>query len=158
MKRYGSIKSMRKQSGVTLIELIVVIAILGIMAAIVVPNYLSWLPKYRLKGAARDLYSNMQLARMAAIKNSNTSTITYTSAGYTITTNAITGNTTQTVNLANEWSNAVQFDPTPGAVTFDSRGTVPGGPSYAVLSNADGSIRYRVGALISGVIQLRRQP
>ena len=68
MKLYGSIKTMRKQSGFTLLELIVVIAILGIMAAIVVPNYLSWVPKNRIKGAARDLYSNMQLARMAAIK------------------------------------------------------------------------------------------
>ncbi len=36
---------MRKQSGVTLLELIVVIAILGILAAIVVPNFLSWTPR-----------------------------------------------------------------------------------------------------------------
>ena len=147
---------MRKQSGFTLLELLVVIAILGIVAAIVVPNFLSWLPKNRIKGAARDLYSNMQLAKMAAIKNSNTSTITFSSASYTITTNTITGNTTQTVNLANEWSSEVQFNPTPGAVTFDSRGTVPGGASFAVLSNADGSTRYQVGALISGVIQLQK--
>ena len=152
---------MRKQSGVTLVELMVVVAILGISAAILTPNFLSWLPKHRLKGAARDLYSNMQLAKMAAIKNSNTSQITYNSAGYTITVNATANDgtptsTSQTVNLSDEWGNDVQFNPIPGALTFDSRGTVPGGPSWAVLSNANGSIRYQVGALFSGVIQLSK--
>jgi len=60
---------MRKRSGFTLIELVVVIAVLGILTAVGVPNFLSWLPKYRLKTAARDLYSNMQLAKLSAIKN-----------------------------------------------------------------------------------------
>jgi len=40
---------MRKRSGFTLIELVVVIAVLGILTAVGVPNFLSWLPKYRLK-------------------------------------------------------------------------------------------------------------
>ncbi len=35
-------KSMRKDKGFTLLEVIVVIAIIGIMSAIAIPNYMSW--------------------------------------------------------------------------------------------------------------------
>jgi prepilin-type N-terminal cleavage/methylation domain-containing protein len=154
---------MRKQSGVTLIELIVVIAILGVLAAIVVPNFLSWLPKYRLKRAVRDLYSNMQLAKMAAIKNGSTRTIAYSSAGYTITIPGPPVVTVATVNLANDYGSGVQFNPAPGtapfnetSIEFNARGMVSGDISPAYLSDADGSTRYRVRAMISGVIQLQR--
>ncbi len=59
---------MRKDSGFTLIELMVVIAIIATLTAISVPNFLVYLPNARLKSAARDLYSNMQLAKMGSIK------------------------------------------------------------------------------------------
>jgi prepilin-type N-terminal cleavage/methylation domain-containing protein len=163
MKLYGSIKSMRKQSGFTLLELMVVIAVIGISAAILTPNLLSWLPKHRLKGAARDLYSNMQLAKMAAINNSNTCEIAYfdTPDTYTISCLIETVNViVDTVNLAADYGSGVQFDWTPvegdfeTETEFDSRGTVSTDIGYAYLSNADGSIRYRVGALISGAIKL----
>ncbi|MBW2327070.1 MAG: prepilin-type N-terminal cleavage/methylation domain-containing protein, partial [Deltaproteobacteria bacterium] len=41
----------KKNSGFTLIELLVVIVVVGIFVAIGVPNFMSWLPKYRLKSA-----------------------------------------------------------------------------------------------------------
>lgn len=54
--------------GVTLIEVIVVIALLAIVSTLAYPNIKNWLPNYRLKAAARDLYSNMQLVRMKSVK------------------------------------------------------------------------------------------
>ena len=60
---------MRKHSGFTLIELMTTIVIIAILVSIAIPNYIVWLPKYRLGSAARDLLSAMQHARLAAVKN-----------------------------------------------------------------------------------------
>jgi type IV fimbrial biogenesis protein FimT len=62
-------KQLRKKSGFTLIELIIAIGMISILTAIAIPNVMSWLPNYRLKAAARDLYSNMQKAKMEAVKS-----------------------------------------------------------------------------------------
>jgi type IV fimbrial biogenesis protein FimT len=73
---------MMKNDGFSLIELLVVLVVLGIMASIAIPGFSSWLPGYRLKGASRDLYSNMQLAKMGAIKaNADWAIVFDTTAG-----------------------------------------------------------------------------
>lgn len=69
-----------KQKGFTLVEVITVVAIIGILSAIAVPNFLSWLPNMRLKAAARDLYSNMQKIRMVAIKTNQSQAIVFDTA------------------------------------------------------------------------------
>jgi type IV fimbrial biogenesis protein FimT len=59
---------MRNNSGFTIIELAVVIAIVGIMAGIAVPNFVGWLPKYRLSSSADDIQALVQNARLRAVK------------------------------------------------------------------------------------------
>ncbi len=63
-------KGSTDEKGITLLELLTVIGIICITAAIVMPIFIGWLPRYRLKQAALDLFTNYQQARMLAIRNS----------------------------------------------------------------------------------------
>lgn len=61
----------KKSPGFTLNELCVVMAIMATLAAIAIPSYHSQIENYRLRRAARDLYSYMQWAKIDAIKNNS---------------------------------------------------------------------------------------
>ena len=69
---------MRNNSGFTIIELMTVIVIIAALTALAVPNFFQFLPGYRLKSAARDLYSNLQLARIEAIKTNSNVAVNFT--------------------------------------------------------------------------------
>ena len=75
---------MRKHSGFTIVELIIVIALIGILAAFAVPNFIGWLPNYRLRSAAQDLYSNFQKAKLTAVKRNKNCAVRFDNTGYMV--------------------------------------------------------------------------
>jgi type IV fimbrial biogenesis protein FimT len=68
----------QKIAGFTLVEVMIVIAIIGIIAAMAVPSYQDMIERNRLKQAAEGLKSDMQYARSEAIKRSNDLRVTLT--------------------------------------------------------------------------------
>src|SRR3990170_2282769 len=64
MRKFGY---SRAASGFTLLELIVAIGIASVVMGIAIPSFLSWMPTLRLSSAARQVATDLQVARMKAI-------------------------------------------------------------------------------------------
>ena len=58
----------KQNSGFTLIEVIVVVALIGIISAIAIPGFLGWREGTRIRSATNDIYSNLQRAKSIAIR------------------------------------------------------------------------------------------
>jgi prepilin-type N-terminal cleavage/methylation domain-containing protein len=61
----------QKVKGLTIIELMVVIAILAILAGVVAPNFINWRTKTALRGAANNLKGDLELAKARAIRENH---------------------------------------------------------------------------------------
>lgn len=71
----------RKNSGVSLIELVIVVAIIGLLSIIAVPQYGRFIAKGKVRSATNDLLQNMRLARTMAIKENRQYLVTFNENG-----------------------------------------------------------------------------
>ena len=134
-----------KQSGFTLIELMIIIAIMAIFAAIAVPNFLSYLPKSRLNGAARQVMGDLMAARMKAVSlNHSVKVFFYSNHEYKICDDADNSGTVadgegdvQLRDIQSEYSDVTFDSSNPPDPVFSSRGTATN-PTIT-LQNSTGS-------------------
>ena len=111
------IEIMRKNSGFTITELMVTIAVIAILASLAIPNFIAWLPNYRLRSGAEEIQSTLQFARLTAIKRNATATVTFDIANETYRASvggqAIRGGRMPAgidINSASFGGTSVQFD------------------------------------------------
>jgi prepilin-type N-terminal cleavage/methylation domain-containing protein len=142
------LNSGKKESGFTMPEIFVTLAIAATLAAIAVPGFSGWLPGYRLKSAARDLYSNFQLTKLSAVRTGSRWAIVFdsgvTPGRYYICSDAgANGNwegpvgddrVEKTVSLA-DYQSGVDYGPGNATDDIPGNGAPPGD-----------SINYAVGA------------
>jgi len=69
--------TLSKKSGFSLIELMMVIAMIAIIVSIAVPGFISWRQKAQLGRFARDIYSSFQKAKMEAVRQNRDCTVSF---------------------------------------------------------------------------------
>ncbi len=147
------------QSGFSLIELLVTVAVLGILLSIAVPSFQTTLEKQRLVGAAEQLYEDLQYARTEAIKRNANVFVSFTTGsnwcyGIALATctcgtagscqlsgidKVVSGTDFRGGSLASTFGGPTSFEP--------RRGTAPGGNGTATLRSNYGSIKIIAGSL-----------
>ena len=75
---------MRNRSGFSAFELACALAIMAVIAALVMPQYLKWLRAYRLRGATTNLVSDLEMAKIRAIRENAFVAVEFESDRYTI--------------------------------------------------------------------------
>jgi type IV fimbrial biogenesis protein FimT len=155
---------MRKDSGFTLIELIVIIAIVAIFAAIAVPNFLSYIPKSRLNGAARQVMGDLMAARMKAVKlNHRVKVFFYSDHQYKICDDANNDGTVDdgegNVQVKDIHSNYHDVTLTKSAdPVFQPRGTVSPTTKITLSSTSDSNLIKYVKVAITGRVKIDDTP
>src|SRR5580765_560485 len=70
-----------RESGFTLIEVMIVCAIIGIASALAIPNYVEWKAQHDLREAVSEFAGNLNLARVVAMNRNRQATVTIQVSG-----------------------------------------------------------------------------
>ena len=74
----------KQSSGLTVVELMIVMAILTICFAIAMPNITLFSSGYKLKAATREVATDLQLTRLLAVKENKTFQVIFDSNSYQV--------------------------------------------------------------------------
>jgi len=172
----------RSVEGFTAIELLVTLAVLTILLSLAIGGFRGWRQKYQLRGAAREIYSDFQLAKMTAVKDRARCAVFFDVANkqHRVVSSGPNGTigdgddvTLKTVDLSEYGKGLIYGAGGSGAgatvtfsgngIVFDPRGMIynPSGGAvsqdgYAYLQSQGKNDAFRVGVRTGGVIILQR--
>lgn len=141
-----------RQQGMTLIETMVGIVVLAILLTLAVPSFNDTWQRRRLAGAAEAMYSDLQFARMEAIKTNSTVTVALTkgaSWSYSVTS----GGVARTVS-GTGYPNVVNTNAANTTVSFTAPRGTASAATFSFTAQA-GSTTYELDVILSSLGRVR---
>jgi type II secretory pathway pseudopilin PulG len=126
---------LRNREGFTLIRLLVAIGIVGVLLGTASPNIASVTRIYGVRSAARQVYSELQNARMAAVTENRTYTFTVDGGGASYSVGPTGAAVSKPLGVA---SQGVTIS-APNALTFTSTGTASTTATVTITNSAGGT-------------------
>ncbi len=105
-------------SGFTLMELVITLGILATLLAVAAPNLDLFSSSYKLRGAAREVATDLQFARLLAVKENKDFRVDISSQSYQVV-RVIDGSVAKSRNLSPDYPDITL---TNISIPFDSRG------------------------------------
>ena len=143
---------MRKDTGFSLLELMVVIGIIAILSTIAIPGIIQWLPKHRVGNAARDVKSTLEFARSRAISSNTTVRVDFDWDDDNLTVVEVVDSvetTLRTRQLPDDVD--LQANGLVSPVTFNGHGFAPGSSGGVVVVNtSDNTLSRNITLSVGG--------
>ncbi|MCK5237649.1 MAG: type II secretion system protein [Deltaproteobacteria bacterium] len=127
---------MKNQKGFTLIELLIVVALIAIVAAISVPSMLKQVPRWHVKGTARNIIAKMMYSKLKAIQLNKQYALEFSNNGRTFTVRSSDDD-------GDTWEDAGSSGTTGGDVTVELDACLP---NSRVIFYQSGKIVSKTGA------------
>ena len=137
---------MRRNRGFTMIELLVIIAIAGILVAVAVPSFTESIARRRLEGVANELSADLKYTKSQAVSVNTTVSMITSAQGYTVS-NAST--TFKTITLDSKITLT-----SPLTVTFDPYRHFANAAANITLTHTQTAAQLRVKVDAVGRIQM----
>jgi len=135
------------EGGFTLIELMIVVAIIAIGASIAVPEFIRWNARTQLRQATSEVVTQLTLARMAAMNRNRGVDVTIQETSGVVNVSAMTSGSSATVIPAKSLMSSIRgVAGGPVTVSFSSLGTRSSagtGPQSFGICNSAG-VQYSV--------------
>lgn len=116
-----------REAGFTLMEVMIVTAIVGITSAIGIPGYIDWNARYQLRQAATEIQNQLSIARISAMSRNSVVNVTLVLSGGKVQVSAGDASGASVIPVTQMMATVTGLNPAPTVVAFSPLGIRSGG-------------------------------